>query len=105
MVSQFYRKLSITVVALVALLHLASFATTPKSLPKGRTHQMAEQARREPVLGSSTRPYEDLLNHRGGFANDVTGGVGGEVVVIDSLNSGERRLSSMPLARDVKRPA
>lgn len=86
MVSQFYHKLSITVVALVALLQFTSFATTPKSLPEERTRQMEEQACREPASGGSTCPYEDLLNHRSGFANDVTGGTGGEVVVIDSLN-------------------
>ena len=35
------------------------------------------------VIGSAqTEPYEDLLEHRSGFAESVTGGQGGEVVTI-----------------------
>ena len=37
---------------------------------------------------SATTPYEDLLCHRGGFGGAVTGGAGGELIVIDNLNDG-----------------
>lgn len=36
-------------------------------------------------ISTSTKKYEDLLNYRSGFAKDVTGGAGGEVVVISDL--------------------
>ena len=35
---------------------------------------------------AQTEPYEDLLDHRSGFGRDVTGGAGGELVVLNSLD-------------------
>jgi len=39
-------------------------------------------------LYSQTTEYEDLLSHRSGFGKNVTGGAGGEVVIITSLTDG-----------------
>ena len=35
---------------------------------------------------SQTESYEDLLDHRTGFGRNVTGGAGGDVVIIDTLD-------------------
>ncbi len=41
---------------------------------------------RPAFASSANRPYEDLLKHRLGFARHVTGGAGGELVVLDRLD-------------------
>ena len=33
-----------------------------------------------------TEPYENLLDHRSGFGNEVTGGAGGELIILNSLD-------------------
>ncbi len=35
---------------------------------------------------AATSAYEDILKHRSGYAKTVTGGLGGEVVILDSLD-------------------
>jgi len=39
-------------------------------------------------LLAQTKSYEDFLEHRSGFTNKVTGGAGGDVVVITNLEDG-----------------
>ncbi len=46
----------------------------------------------QPVLGLTT-PYENLLDHRSGFAKDVTGGAGGKLITISAIGEeGFKRL-------------
>ena len=50
--------------------------------------EITEAVDTEKVLNliSDMKPHEDLLEHRSGFGRNVTGGEGGEVVVIDKLD-------------------
>ncbi len=38
------------------------------------------------IVSSQTEQYEDLLEHRSGFGRDVTGGAGGELIILNSLD-------------------
>ena len=38
------------------------------------------------LLNAQTEPYEDLLEHRSGFGQNVTGGAGGELVILNTLD-------------------
>ena len=54
--------------------------------PDAKVHSLQLTLPPEASDASPTGKYEDLLEHRSGFARHVTGGAGGEVVVLDTLN-------------------
>jgi hypothetical protein len=39
------------------------------------------------IICAQTKPYEDLLKYRSGFAREVTGGAGGKVITITAIGT------------------